>query len=503
MVRASGSSLGIGLAMAAVVLALLAGLPVHSPSGPTSRAPVRGAGAVAVTPAGSRSSATTYSWTFSVSGLPCCWTWSVTIAGLTLGTGYGGSVTFPLSNGTYTWTASGEIYYVAAPANGTITVAGAGGSTTVNYYPPPRFFANFVETGLPTATAWGVKVHFNDVVGSWLYYNTTTNISAAYLRPDNFTYVAYGPYAYGLVNGTGTFELNASGASIDVSFHVGRFVLTFAETGLTAGASWGVVLAGRTNSSRSTTVVDDLNNGSYPYLIPSVPGYSVTPQSGTAPISGGDDTIYVTFSTVRYAVNVTETGLPAGAAWSIRLNGVGEQSEVPYIDFAEPNGTYNYTVAGFGGYATAEYNGSVEVTGGPVTLTVPWVAVTYSVRFQETGLPSGVAWGITVRTTTVTAHGPTVSMNLTNGTFLFTVVGGVGFVATPLNGSVVIHANSTNVSVAFVAAPAASSFWGNEVVPGLPTWELTAIGIAGVAVVGLAGILLSRKARGRRTPPPS
>jgi outer membrane protein assembly factor BamB len=63
-----------------------------------------------------------------------------------------------------------------------------------------------------------------------------------------------------------------------------------------------------------------------------------------------------------WTVAFTETGLPAGTQWWINLNGTVYSSTSSSIGFAEPNGTYAYTI-GASNYVASPQSGSVSVNG--------------------------------------------------------------------------------------------------------------------------------------------
>jgi YVTN family beta-propeller protein len=98
---------------------------------------------------------TTYSVTFTETGLPAGSNWSVTLNGTTQSTTTSGT-TFTESNGTYTWTTLALIAYPPIPSNGTVTVNGADVTQTITFY--EVFPLKFTEPGLPTGANWSVTL---------------------------------------------------------------------------------------------------------------------------------------------------------------------------------------------------------------------------------------------------------------------------------------------------------------------------------------------------------
>ncbi len=99
-----------------------------------------------------------------------------------------------------------------------------------------------------------------------------------------------------------------------------------------------------------------------------------------------------------------ETGLPDMEYWGVTINSSSVTNlSFPVggvVAFALPNGTYNYTVNplyGWVGYSAVPSDGNFTVGGGPVSMQVDFVAVAvYNVTVNETGLPTGSGWGLTV-----------------------------------------------------------------------------------------------------------
>jgi len=63
-----------------------------------------------------------------------------------------------------------------------------------------------------------------------------------------------------------------------------------------------------------------------------------------------------------FMVTFTETGLPSNASWSVTLDGALDLSIVSTITFAEPSGTFNFTVGVVPGYRPSPSSGSVTVS---------------------------------------------------------------------------------------------------------------------------------------------
>ena len=204
-----------------------------------------------------------------------------------------------------------------------------------------------------------------------------------------FFYVPNGAYAYtvGGVTGytstpsSGTVTVAGAAVSVPIVFTAlppGQYTVTFTEAGLPSGTSWSVTLNGTTLSSTTTAIVFTEANGTYPYTVGSVTGYTATPASGSIGVSGRAQSVPITFTSIppaEYAVTFTETGLPSGTSWSVTLAGSTKSSGTSTIVFSEPNGTYAYTLGSVTGFTASVTSGSVTVNGAPQGITVAFTAV--------------------------------------------------------------------------------------------------------------------------------
>jgi hypothetical protein len=129
---------------------------------------------------------------------------------------------------------------------------------------------------------------------------------------------------------------------------------------------------------------------------------------------------------VIYAAAFQEMGLPAGAAWSVHLNGGNwtATSHLTSILFQLANGTYTFTVGGVPGYAPTPAGGSFVVVGRGVETNVTFqnlAPALYTVTFKETGLEPGSEWTVTLAGSPAQSSGLTLVFSMPNGTYGFTV----------------------------------------------------------------------------------
>ena len=167
-------------------------------------------------------------------------------------------------------------------------------------------------------------------------------------------------------------------------------------------------------------------------------------QYSSSPIAGVIGTYSIAFSSVNsvlsvssytatynesfiiaaYSVTFTESGLPSGTTWYMNItSGNSYSSTASTITVSEPNGTYSYTIATNNKeYAPSPSSGSFTVSGAPLSESVTFSLVTYSVAFTESGLPSSTKWYVNLTNgQTFSSTSSTVSFTEPNGTYTFDI----------------------------------------------------------------------------------
>ncbi|HEV2166467.1 MAG TPA: hypothetical protein VGS23_05785, partial [Thermoplasmata archaeon] len=217
-------------------------------------------------------------------------------------------------------------------------------------------------------------------------------------------------------------------------------------------------------------------------------------------------------------VTFEESGLPAGTAWSIDLNGVtmtasaGSVIGFPQVNGANTPFTYTATTTAKG-YSTASPSGSGTERGSDELISIvfgsgPGGRPVYEVTITETGLPAGLSWSVTLNGTTMSTTATSITFPEGKGTYTYTVTVPSGYSVSPSSGSITVSASNAALAVSVSYAPSPStgspaptstSSFSNETGYGL----VAALGV--VVVVALVGwALFARKGRGgaSATPPP-
>ncbi len=234
--------------------------------------------------------------TFQESDLPNGVTWYVNFTsggpgGFSLPSALGSSgspciVTLPNGSFDYSVQTNDKAYQASG---GSLTVAGASISRLVKFS-LVTYDVTLQESGLPPGTEW------------WL--NVTGGISQASVVGQTFEALPNGSYAFTVASSNNTFQavggsFHVQGApvSLGVSFTPVTYLVSFHESGLSAGTEWSVSLAGTLRSAISPASVafNETNGSGLTYRIESVSGYSSSPSSGTLNVSGSPAAVTVVF----------------------------------------------------------------------------------------------------------------------------------------------------------------------------------------------------------------
>jgi hypothetical protein len=320
-----------------------------------------------------------YPVTFYELGLPTGSGWEVTIdTGIyEINSSASGSIGFSLPNGTYGFEDGGAPGYNATPANGSVVVSGGAANATINFTGPAvaveSFAVTFTESGLPSGTTWSVTLAGVE--------NSSGSTTIGFTQPN-------GTFSYSIGTTAGYQSAPASGSVLVGGEAVNRLIaftplsttptyaVTFTEAGLPSGTSWSVTLAGTSSPSTSTTDVFTAANGSFPFSVAVVSGYTAAPSTGSVDVQGAPTGQMITFSLVatpsplKYSVTFTESGLSSGTNWSVMYAGSSQSSATSTIVFSEPNGSYTFSVVTVAGYTAAPASGSVVVSGAAASQTI-------------------------------------------------------------------------------------------------------------------------------------
>lgn len=349
-------------------------------------------------------------------------------------------------------------------ATGAMCVVGAGNMSfacLTRAYPANTYSPlTFAERGLPRGTLWSVDV------GYGAQTSRTRNDTFGVLPPvyccSGWPTVDYTiPAAGGFVAtpSNGSVNVCCPQAVVNVTFHraLDRYPVTFSEMGLPAGTVWSVTFNGTTNHSAGSSDVFWVRNGTdLPYQVGPVAGYVPIPGSGSVNVTGMPLGVFVHFGQPpEYPLRFTQTGLPNGSAWYVRVAGTWYSSTNATLPLLRPNGSYPFLVGDTGAYRPTPGNGTAQVRGAATNVSLTFKAgssgpPTYPVVFTESGLAAGAVWAVTVnRTIGFGGNTTTLTTSLPNGTYPFAVTAGAGYAAHPPSGLVQVAGGPASTSVVF------------------------------------------------------
>jgi hypothetical protein len=340
-----------------------------------------------------------------------------------------------------------------------------------------------------------------DLNGTTLTFPSET-IEFSGLVNGSYNFTVRMTYGYSASPSSGTITVRGANVDQAIAFsaEAPTYSATFTRSGLPTGTNWSVTVDDVEQSSTTSAIVFAglLTNGTWPYELGAVVGFVATPSSGTLNVAGANVTQPIVFAPIRttYPVTFTETGLPSGTNWSVRVDLITEYSTTPSIVFQEPNGTYLYTSNPSGAfYAQSDASGVLTVHGAAGSVSVPY-AYSYVLTFTETGLPTELIWSVNVTGTGSLfwendSFGSTLTFHLPNGTYEYTVTVPHGYSVSPSSGSATIQGAPVPVALVTVSptSTTSSSF----------PWILVIVGVVVIAVL-IAVVAIWVRRRGRSGP---
>ena len=357
-----------------------------------------------------------YAVSFTESGLPTGTSWWVILAGNEISS-TSGTITFQEPDGTYSYQVDNSppngVQYTVSPSSGTVSVYGFSSTNyifyTVNYYLTVN--ANSQSDG------------------------TVSPSSGWYLAGETWTLIAIPNFGYSLSSWTGTGAGSYSGTSSSPSitlngpitetanFYQQSYTVTFSESGLPSGTVWWVDLGGLNLSSSSPSINFNLPDGTYDYTVMDTSSDGVqyqTTSSGTVAVSGFSFTQYVYYN-VNYYLTVLAN--PSASGTVSPGSGWYPAGDLEILS-ALPNSGYGlsyWTGSGSGSYSGGSSFPTVTMNG-PITETAYFIQPDYGLTFQETGLPAGKSWWVTVDGQNKSSTSSSVSFSLPDGTYSYTLM---------------------------------------------------------------------------------
>ncbi len=342
------------------------------------------------------SSTPSYPVRFSESGLPAGTAWSVSFRGALLPS-TNATVSTEAVNGTYSFFVPNLPSWNATPASGSVVVAGAGVSRTIQFSPAPktpgRYSVEFVPSGAAGPATWSVRLGNATETG---------NASLAFSEPNGtYAFSVTPPSGMTASPQQGTLTVAGSALTNTVTLLPNGtppppvYTAQFVPRGLPSGASWKVAL-GSSVRTGGGDLGFAVTNGSYSFGVTAPNGSTAAPASGTIVVAGANVSVTVQFTAAppppppgpgAYPVQFLPHGLPANVTWSVAISSGTDNSshgDQP-VGFVLRNGTYSYSLSAVAGYAAEVPSGTIVVSGGGWLLNVTFAPATTP---PSPGLPS-------------------------------------------------------------------------------------------------------------------
>ncbi|MGP8071758.1 MAG: InlB B-repeat-containing protein [Thermoplasmata archaeon] len=378
----------------------------------------------------------------------------------------------------------------------------AGTFFTVNPDVIHTFPVSISEYGLPYGMSWSVTINGDNV--------TSTSSTIQFVETDgSYSYSVGGISGYAASPQFGSVVVDGAGASTFVSFYptTSGTPVTFSETGLSTGTSWSILLGSYEIDSTSSSMTLYVPAGVYSYSVGLVSHEAATPANGTV-FAFGSASVSISFTPYPitvYPITISENGLAFGALWTVTLNGTLYVLSSSSFSVNYPDGHYAYSIGAIPGYTPSTTHGHLTVSGGSTSLTVVFTPLppppTFPLTFSESGLAVGTSWTVYVGGGGYTANSPSIIVDLTNGSYQYSIgsspVSVANYTVAPANGFVNVLGAAAYVNVTYSpaitlapgtagCAPSSSSppFYTNNCYP--EAFSPTLLSLEGGSVTGLA-----------------
>ncbi|HYK93577.1 MAG TPA: PEGA domain-containing protein, partial [Thermoplasmata archaeon] len=268
------------------------------------------------------------------------------------------------------------------------------------------------------------------------------------------------------------------------------YPVTALERGLPSGSLWTVHLATQEFHLRGPTVTVNLTNGTYPWSVDPVPGFTTPLYAGTVHVRGAAVPLWINFTQVVYLLTFYASGLPTGTTWEVTINGTTYSSLGTSLGVFMPNGSYAYQVDAGPIFLADPPSGILLVTGSPQS-----VFVTFALRpgfLVGSVNPAGAT--VSVAGAPVASAGGSFNVSLPPG--IYDVQASLGGFAPYEENWTITPGNVTPLSVVLVPLPPPPGGGGGSG-SSLPldgsTLILLAVGVGAMAAVLIAFMLRRRR----------
>lgn len=209
-------------------------------------------------------------------------------------------VIFYLPNGTFSYTLAVSLKTWAPNSiYNTITI---NGNNTIGLSAPfhkVTFAVKFSESGLTTGTKWFILI-------DGVTYSSDNSTILVALQNGTYNYTLESIAGFTTSTYTGSFTISGSGIEETVTWSQVLYKVTFTETGLTLGTTWSIEFDNITKSSISNTIVFEVPNGTFSYIVGTERGFKVVNGNNItvdgSPMSQNINFVRVSSNTTYYII---------------------------------------------------------------------------------------------------------------------------------------------------------------------------------------------------------
>jgi YVTN family beta-propeller protein len=401
------------------------------------------------------------------------------------------------------------------------------GTVTILSIPPytGNPTVTFDEQYLPSGATWYVNITGQPPLSATVSGASGTSLEATLPGTGTYTYSAATNWKNWTPSYTGSLTVTPSNPPVYISFFEVTYPVYANETGLPVGATWYFNITGVVSdeeqvfSGGGNSTGAYLDNGTYIWTLTTTwTNYSTINSSGEFNVAGGPQSVLATFTEGgprQYLVTFDAIALPQGLTWYVNVSGESARSATvagslgQSIAIELANGSYTFSASteeAAWTWNSSATGTSVDVIGAPQSLPVYFNGPTshatppvYVIEFSETGLPSGTVFNVLIDGRNLTTTAPTtLSTELANGSYPYSVPNHPPYVANFSSGTLVVHGQSETVAITFSNSTGTTSTTSSSF-----PWIWVAVPIAIIVAVLFLLLLLARRRKKKEEPPPA
>ncbi|MCL5678494.1 MAG: hypothetical protein M1442_04410 [Candidatus Thermoplasmatota archaeon] len=278
-------------------------------------------------------------------------------------------------------------------------------------YNPASVYAHVIEPDVNTSAGYPIVFFDNGLVGG-VQPNFTWNDSSYQLAVEpNMTYIK-------------SSQSTASKIGLEFTVPAGFLNFNIWMYNITDGKDQLVKSIPESNQSSQITVIYN-------------------------PADMPQEAVFFANQSTGYKITFSQSGLPAGTAWSVKLGGVTAASTSGSIMFYAGNGSYTYTIQNVQNYYPSPSSGQITISGQNTGVFVKWSERFYDAVFIESGLPINTRWLVTLNGFTKNSTQNLISFSEANGTYDYAIGNDSGYQPEAPAGLITVNGSNATVDINF------------------------------------------------------